>query len=87
MAEPKVGIIIPFINYLMPVSLVPSNTLNLFPCFLTFCSSEILIPTHNYLPVTSSVVLSLAITDGLALITTPHWITLPSSVVFNCEVV
>ena len=41
----------------------------------------------NFLPVTSSVILSLAITDGLVLITTSHWIALPSSVVFNCVIV
>ena len=40
-----------------------------------------------YIPVTSSVISSLAIIDGLTLITTSHWITLPSSVVFNCEIV
>ena len=39
------------------------------------------------IPVTSSVISSLAITDGLALITPSHWITLPSSVVLNCEIV
>ena len=38
------------------------------------------------IPVTSSVILPLAITDGLALITTSHSITLPSSVVFSCEI-
>ena len=41
----------------------------------------------DYLPVTSSVILLLAITGGFVLITTSHWITLPSSVVFNCEIV
>ena len=40
-----------------------------------------------YSPVTSSVLLPLAITGELALITTSHWITLPSSLVLNCEIV
>ena len=40
----------------------------------------------QYSPVTSSVILSVAITDGLVLITTLHWITLPSSVALNCEI-
>ena len=39
---------------------------------------------HQYLPVTSSLILSVAVT---VLITTSHWITLPSSVVLNCEIV
>ena len=40
-----------------------------------------------YVPVTSSVILSSAITSGSALIITSHWIILPSSVVLNCEIV
>jgi len=39
------------------------------------------------IPITSSVILSLAITDGLVLMTTSHWIIVPSSVVLNCEIV
>ena len=41
----------------------------------------------DYLPVTSNMILLLAVTDGFVLITTSHWITLPSSVILNCEIV
>ena len=39
------------------------------------------------IPVISSVTTPLSVTDGLALITTSHWITLPSSFVLNREIV